>query len=198
MAIDAKQVKELRDQTGAGIMDCKEALKEADGDIEQAKEVLKKKGLSEAEDKRGRETKEGRVGSYIHGEGKIGVLIEVNCETDFVAKNDEFKELVKNLAMQVAASKPDVVKRDDLDDELIEKEREIFKEKMRDKGKPEKILDQIVDGMMEKRYYKKVCLLDQPYIRDTDMSVEEYIKSKIAKLGENITVERFERFELGE
>lgn len=198
MAIDAKQVKELRGITGAGIMDCKEALKEADGDIEKAREVLKKKGLAEAEKKSGRETKEGRVGSYIHGNGKIGVLIEINCETDFVAKNEEFEELVKNLAMQVAASKPKVVDREELDEEAINKEREVYKEKMRKEGKPEKILDQIVDGMMEKRYYQKVCLMDQPYIKDTDMSVKEYVKSKIAKLGENIQVERFTRYKLGE
>ena len=198
MSIDAKMVKELRDATGAGIMDCKEALKKADGDIEKAKEVLKKKGLAAAEKKRDRETKEGRVGSYIHGEGKIGVLIEVNCETDFVAKNDEFKKVVKNLAMQVAASKPKVVSREELPEEEIEKEKELYKEKMKDEGKPEHILGQIVDGMMEKRYYQKVCLVDQPYIKDPDISVKEYIKSNIATIGENIQVERFQRFELGE
>ena len=198
MEITAQMVKELRDRTGAGMMDCKKALSAAGGDMEKAIEELRKKGLASAAKKADRETHEGSVGAYIHATMKLGVLIEVNCETDFVAKTDDFQVLVKDLAMQVAASNPLVVSREELDNEMIEKEREIYREKMLAEGKPENMVDKIVDGMLEKRYYKDVCLLEQDFIKDTEMTVQDYINTFIAKLGENIQVRRFTRYSLGE
>ena len=198
MQITAQMVKELREATGAGMMDCKKALTECDGDKEKAIEFLRKKGLASAAKKAGRTTAEGRVGSYIHATGKIGVLVEVACETDFVAKTDDFQVLLKDLSMQVAASSPAVVAREELDQDMIEKERVIYRDKMLAEGKPEKMVDKIVDGMLEKRYYKEVCLLEQPFIKDTDMTVQDYVNSFIAKLGENIHVKRFVRFSMGE
>ncbi len=198
MQITAQMVKELREATGAGMMDCKKALTECDGDKEKAIEFLRKKGLASAAKKAGRTTAEGRVGSYIHATGKIGVLVEVACETDFVAKTDDFQVLLKDLSMQVAASSPAVVAREELDQDMIEKERVIYRDKMLAEGKPEKMVDKIVDGMLEKRYYKEVCLLEQPFIKDTDMTVQDYVNSFIAKLGENIQVKRFVRFSMGE
>ncbi len=197
MAISAKTVKELREKTGAGIMDCKAALQEANGDMEKAIEILKKKGVAKAAKKAGREASEGLIGSYIHHGGKIGVLIEVNCETDFVAKTDEFKNLVNELAMQVAAANPLFVKREDIPEEVINKEKEIYRAQALESGKPEKIVDRIVEGKMEK-YFKEVCLLEQPYIRDDSKSVKDIINEAIAKLGENIVVKRFVRFVVGE
>ncbi len=196
MNISAKLVKELRERTGAGIMDCKSALQEANGDIEKAIEILKKKGIAKAAKKAGRSANEGLIGTYIHHGGKIGVLIEVNCETDFVAKTDDFKQLVQELAMQVAAVNPLYVKREDIPEEVLEKEKEIYREQALQSGKPEKIIDRIVQGKMEK-YFQEVCLLEQTYIRDDKKTVKELIDEKIAKLGENIVVRRFVRFEVG-
>lgn len=197
MQIDAKLVKELRDRTGAGIMDCKKALLKTEGDIEKAIEVLRKMGIAKAEKKLDREARDGRVDSYIHPGSKLGVLIEVNCETDFVASTDEFKELVHNLAMQVAASNPVVVRRDDLSEEILEKEKKIYEEQARKEGKPEKVIEKIVQGRLEK-FYQEACLLEQPYIKDPSITVGDLIKQYIAKLGENIIVKRFARFRIGE
>lgn len=196
MGISAAQVKELREKSGAGIMDCKEALKEADGQVEAAMDVLRKRGLSKAAKRAGRATGEGLVGSYIHAGGKVGVLVEVNCETDFVAKTETFQRLVKDLAMHVAASNPLYVSRDQVPEEAVEKEREIFLSQAREEGKPEKVLDRIVEGRMEK-HFEEVCLVDQPYIRDTDRTVQEHIVEAVTQLGENIVVRRFERFHVG-
>lgn len=193
MGISAAQVKELREKSGAGIMDCKEALKEADGQVEAAMDVLRKRGLSKAAKRAGRATGEGLVGSYIHAGGKIGVLVEVNCETDFVAKTETFQQLVKDLAMHVAAANPLYVSRDQVPEEVVEKEREIFLSQAREEDKPEKVLDRIVEGRMDK-YLEEVCLVDQPYIRDTDRTVQEHIAEAVAQLGENIVVRRFARF----
>ncbi len=196
MGISAAQVKELREKSGAGIMDCKEALKEANGQVEAAMDVLRKRGLSKAAKRADRTTGEGLVGSYIHAGGKIGVLVEVNCETDFVAKTEIFQQLVKDLAMHVAASNPLYVSRDQVPEEVVEKEREIFLSQAREEGKPEKVLDRIVEGRVEK-YFEEVCLVDQPYIRDTDRTVQEHIVEAVAQLGENIVVRRFPRFHVG-
>ncbi len=196
MGISAAQVKELREKSGAGIMDCKEALKEADGQVEAAMDVLRKRGLSKAAKRADRATGEGLVGSYIHAGGKIGVLVEVNCETDFVAKTEIFQQLVRDLAMHVAASNPLYVSRDQVPEEVVYKEREIFLSQAREEGKPEKVLDRILEGRMEK-YFEEVCLVDQPYIRDTDRTVQEHIVEAVAQLGENIVVRRFARFHVG-
>lgn len=197
MNIDSKLVKELRDRTGAGIMDCKKALIEAHGDIEKAIEVLRKLGIAKAEKKLDREAKDGRVDAYIHHGAKLGVLIEVNCETDFVASTDEFKELVHNLALQVAATNPIAVKREDIPSEIIEREKRIYEEQAKKEGKPEKVIEKIVQGRLEK-FYQEACLLEQPYIKDPNITVGDLIKQYIAKLGENIVVKRFARFKIGE
>ncbi|MCZ6660848.1 MAG: translation elongation factor Ts [bacterium] len=197
MSISAVQVKELREKSGAGIMDCKEALKETGGQVEAAMEVLRKKGLSKAARRAGRATSEGLVGSYIHAGAKIGVLIEVNCETDFVAKTDVFQSLVKDLAMHVAAANPMHVSRDQVPEEVVEKEREIFESQAREEGKPEKALDRIVEGRVGK-YFEEICLLEQPFIRNTDQTVQERISETIAQLGENVVVNRFARYHVGE
>ncbi len=196
MSISAVQVKELREKSGAGIMDCKEALKETGGQVEAAMEVLRKKGLSKAARRAGRATGEGLVGSYIHAGEKIGVLIEVNCETDFVAKTDVFQSLVKDLAMHVAAANPMHVSRDQVPEEVVEKEREIFESQAREEGKPEKVLDRIVEGRVGK-YFEEICLLEQPFIRNTDQTVQERISETIAQLGENVVVSRFSRYHVG-
>ena len=197
MAISAKEVKELREKTGAGIMDCKAALKEAEGDMEKAIEILKKKGIAKAAKKASRVASDGLIGSYIHHGGKIGVLVEVNCETDFVAKTDDFKNLVNEIAMQIAASNPLYVKREDIPEEVLNKEKEVYRAQALESGKPEKIVDRIVEGKMEK-YFKEVCLLEQPYIRDDEKTVKDLINETIAKVGENIVVRRFVRYVLGE
>ena len=196
--ISAKLVKELRDQTGAGMMDCKKALKENDGDIEKATQWLRQKGITSAEKKAGRVAAEGLVDSYIHTGGRIGVLVEVNCETDFVARREEFQTLVRNIAMQVAAC-PNVeyVKVDDIPEEIVNREKEIEKGRDDMKGKPEEIKEKIVQGRIGKRL-KEISLLDQPYIRDQSITVEELVKQGIAQLGENIQIRRFIRFVLGE
>ena len=197
MAITAGMVKELREKTGAGMMDCKNALVEANGDMERATVILREKGLATAAKKAGRIASEGIVDAYIHMGGRIGVLVEINCETDFVAKTDEFKQLVKYIAMQVAASKPMCVRREELPEDVIEQEKEVYRAQGLNEGKPEKIIDKIVEGRMEK-FYQQVCLLEQPFIKDPDRTVQDIVNEKIAKIGENISVRRFARFEMGE
>lgn len=196
MAISAGMVKELRERTGAGMLDCKKALEETNGDIEKAIDLLREKGLSKAAKKAGRIASEGIVESYIHG-GRIGVLIEVNTETDFVAKNEEFRTFVKDMAMQVAASNPKYVSIDEVPQDEIEKEREILKHQALNEGKPEHIAEKMVEGRIEK-YYKEVCLLEQPFIRDSDVAVKDLLAEKIAKIGENIKIRRFVRYQVGE
>jgi len=196
MNIKAEMVKELRQRTGIGMMECKKALHESQGDIEKAIVILRKKGYARAKDKMSRETAEGIVGSYIHLNGKIGVLVEVNCESDFVARNQDFKELVKNIAMHIAAAKPQYISSEEVPSEVLEQEKEIIREQFKDSQKPPEIIDRIVQGKLGK-FYEEVCLLDQPYIRDDKMSVKQLIASYIAKFGENIKVRRFARFELG-
>ncbi|MGI6513423.1 MAG: translation elongation factor Ts [Syntrophomonadaceae bacterium] len=195
--ITAGMVKELRERTGVGMMDCKNALVEAGGDMEKAIELLRTKGLAQAAKKASRLASEGLVSSYIHMGGRIGVLIEVNCETDFVAKTEEFKSFCHDLAMQIAASKPEYVKREDVPQETIEAEKRILRQQALNEGKPEKIVDKMVEGRIEK-YYKENCLLEQPFIKDTDKTVQDLLNDKIMKLGENITVRRFVRYEVGE
>ncbi|HEQ99658.1 MAG TPA: translation elongation factor Ts [candidate division Zixibacteria bacterium] len=197
MAISAKTVKELRDKTNAGMMDCKKALEEAEGDLEKAVEVLRERGIAKAAKKSGRTTNEGLIAAYIHPGDKLGVLVEVNCETDFVAKTDDFKNLVHDISMQVAAANPLVVSREELPQEVLEKEKQIYKTQALNEGKPEKIVDKIVEGRIDK-YFKEVCLLEQPFIRDQDKSITDLLNEAIATLGENITIKRFCRYRLGE
>ena len=197
MSISASLVKELREKTGAGFMDCKEALKECEGDAEKAVDYLRKKGLSAAAKRAGRQASEGVVGSYIHMGGKIGVIVEVNCETDFVARTDDFQELVSDLAMQVAAARPLYVRRDEVPAQLLDKEREIFKAQALESGKPENVVDRIVDGKIEK-FYQQVCLEEQEFIRESGTTVSERVKAVAGKLGENVQINRFARFEIGE
>jgi elongation factor Ts len=195
--ISAAQVKELREKTGAPMMDCKKALGEAKGDIEQAIILLRKRGASVAERKAGRVTSEGSVASYIHAGGKIGVLLEVNCESDFVARTDDFKELVHDIAMHIAASDPKFVRKEDVTPEAYEREKDIYRAQAAATGKPPHIVENIVKGKMEK-FYEEVCLLEQPFIKDQTISVAQLIASKIGKLGENIAVRRFARFKVGD
>jgi len=195
--ITAALVKELREKTGAGMMDCKKALQETDGDIEKAIEYLRKKGLADAAKKAGRIAAEGLVVSYIHGGGRIGVLVEVNCETDFVARTDEFKELCNDIAMHICASNPLYVSQDEVPQEVIEKEKEIYVAKAKEQGKPDHIIEKIVEGQI-KKYLESICLLDQPFVKNPDVTVGQYIAEKIAKIGENIKVRRFVRYQLGE
>ena len=197
MAITAEQVKQLRDKTGAGMMDCKAALTEANGDIEKAIEILRKKGLASAAKRAGRATKDGVIGHYIHMGGKVGVIVEVNCETDFVARTDDFQTLAKELAMHIAAAAPVYVKREDVPGQALEKEREIYRAQFAGSNKPAHVIDKIVEGKLES-YYAQVCLLDQPSIRDQDVTVKQMIANASAKTGENVTVSRFARFKLGE
>ncbi|WP_457635117.1 translation elongation factor Ts [Persephonella sp.] len=197
MAVDAKLVKTLREMTGAGILECKKALEETNGNLEEAVELLRKRGIAKAAKKAGRETKEGIIHAYIHAGGRVGVLLELNCETDFVAKNEVFKELANELALQIAAMRPQYVSRDTVPKEVIEKEGEIAREAAIAEGKPEHIAEKIAEGKVEK-FLKEVCLLEQPYIKDDKKTVEDLIKEYIAKLGENIQVRRFTRYEIGE
>lgn len=196
MAISAKDVMKLRAMTNVGMMDCKKALIQTEGDMEAAVKFLREKGISKAAKKADRETKEGRVYSYIHGEGKIGVMIEMNCETDFVARNDSFVELCKNIAMHIAATNPLAISEDELDQKVIEQEREIYRNKALNDGKPEKIVDKIVDGQIQK-FKKQSCLLDQEYVKDPDKTVHEVIQEAIITLGENIQLSKFVRYSLG-
>ena len=197
MAVDAKLVKTLREMTGAGMLECKSALEEANGDLELAVEILRKKGVAKAAKKAGRETKEGLIHAYIHAGGRIGVLLELNCETDFVARNELFKELANEIALQIAAMKPQYVKREDVPREVVEKEGEIAREAAVAEGKPAHIAEKIAEGKLEK-FYKEVCLYEQPYIKDDKKTIEELVKEYIAKIGENIQVRRFCRYELGD
>lgn len=196
VTISSETVKDLREKTGAGIMDCKRALADAGGDLDKAIDILRQKGLSAAAKKASRETKEGVIGSYIHGGGRIGVLVEVNCETDFVARNSEFQELVKDIAMQIAASNPSCVRREDVPADVLEKERSIYKIQARESGKPEHVLDKIVEGKIEK-FYVETCLLEQSFIKDPSVTINDMVKQKIAKIGENISIKRFTRYQLG-
>lgn len=196
MEINAELVKELRQRTGIGMMECKQALKDGKGDVEKAIVILRKKGYARAKDKLIRETEEGIIGSYIHLNGKIGVLIEVNCESDFVARNDEFKDLIKNISMHIAASNPKFISSEEILPEVLEEEKEIIREQFKDSNKPPEIINKIVQGKLSK-FYKEVCLLDQPYIKDDKVSIKQLVESYIAKFGENIRIKRFARFELG-
>jgi len=197
MAISANQVKELREKTGAGMMDCKNALTEASGDMEQAIVVLRKKGLATAQKKAARVAAEGMIGHYIHAGGKLGVLVEVNCETDFAAKSADFQQLVKDVAMHIAAQNPLYVRRDEVPPEVLEKEREIYRDQARQSGKPANIIDKIAEGKLES-YYQMSCLYDQQFVKDPAQTVEQLINSLIGKIGENIRVRRFTRFKTGE
>ncbi|QGG48201.1 translation elongation factor Ts [Heliorestis convoluta] len=195
--VTAAMVKELRERTGAGMMDCKKALAETKGDLEKAVDLLREKGLAAAAKKSSRIAAEGRVESYIHGDGRIGVLIEVNCETDFVAKTDDYRSLCRDLAMQVAAVKPEYVRREEVPAANIEREKEVLRSQALNEGKPAHIVDKMVDGRIDK-YYKEICLMEQSFIKNPDQTVEEMIKEAIARIGENINIRRFVRFELGE
>jgi elongation factor Ts len=195
--ISAAMVKQLREQTGAGIMDCKEALSECSGDVSKAVDFLRKKGLATAAKRAGRVTTEGIIESYIHMDSKLGVLVEINCETDFVAKNDDFKEFAKNIAMHITATNPVSIRPEDVPKETIEKEKEIYREQVREMGKPEKIVDKIVEGKL-KKYFKENCLMNQAYVRDPDITIEDLLNEIVAKIGENIAIKRFARFKIGE
>ncbi len=197
MAISAKMVQELRGKTGAGIMDCKRALTESDGNMEQAIDALRKKGLAAAAKKSGRVTSEGAVASYIHGGGKLGVLVEINCETDFVARTEQFQQLVKDISMHIAAANPLYLKREDVEEAFLAKEREIYRAQALDSGKPEKIVDKIVDGKIDK-YLGEICLYEQAFVKDTDKTIEQVMTEAVAQLGENLNIRRFVRFALGE
>lgn len=195
--ITAALVKELRERTGAGMMDCKKALSATDGDLEKAIDFLREKGLAAAAKKAGRVAAEGLVEAYIHGGGRIGVLVEVNCETDFVAKTDAFKELVKDIAMHIAATNPSYLKREEVPTAELEREQAVLAEQARNEGKPEKIIEKMVAGRIEK-YYKEVCLMEQPFVKDPDKTISDLITESIAKIGENISIRRFTRYQLGE
>ena len=197
MTITASLVKELRERTGAGMMECKKALSETQGNLDQAIDVLRKQGMARASSKAGREARQGLIHAYIHPGDQLGVLIEVSCETDFVARTDDFKDLVRNLAMQVAATNAQAVDRTDVDPGMIERERAILMDQARQTGKPEAILLKIVDGKIDK-YYEEICLLEQPFIRDPDRKVKDLVDQAIAKLGENIVVRRFAKFRIGD
>lgn len=195
--IPAALVKSLRDATGAGMMECKAALKEANGDLEEAKLILRKRGLAQAGKKSGRATSEGLIGSYIHMGGKIGVLIELNCESDFVARTEDFQTLLRELSLQVAAANPSYVKREDIPADVLDRERSVYRAQMENSGKPAPVIEKIIEGKLG-AFYEQVCLVDQPSIRDPKVSVSAMLQAAIAKLGENISVARFVRFKVGE
>ena len=195
--IKASMVKELRTRTGVGMMDCKKALTEANGDMEKAVDILREKGLSKAAKKAGRIAAEGIVGSYIHGNGRIGVLVEVNCETDFVAQTEGFHALVKDIAMQIAAANPLYVSREEVPADVISHEKEVYRQEALNEGKPEKIVDRMVEGRIEK-YFKEVCLLDQPFIKDGDKTINDVVLEATVKMGEKVSIRRFTRYQLGE
>ncbi|UCD93683.1 MAG: translation elongation factor Ts [Candidatus Zixiibacteriota bacterium] len=197
MDITAQMVKELRDKTGAGMMDCKKALTETGGNFEKAVNFLREKGIAKAASKAGRSTKEGIIASYIHAGSKLGVLVEINCETDFVARTDDFKAFAKDIAMQVAASNPIAVTREEVNQEAVDREKEIYRQQALNEGKPEKILDKIVSGKLEK-FYSEVCLTEQPFVKDGDKVIKDVVNDAIAKLGENISIKRFVRYQLGD
>ena len=195
--ITASLVKDLRDRTGAGMMECKSALTEAKGDVAEAEIVLRKRGIASAGKKASRTTKQGVVGSYIHAGAQLGVLVEVNCESDFVARTDDFTELVRDIAMHIAAADPQFVRKEDVTTAFLEKEKDIQRARALNEGKPEKIVDKIVEGRMAK-YYEEVCLYEQPFVKENTITIDQLIKTKIAKLGENISVSRFARFKVGD
>ena len=197
MSIDAKVVKALRERTGAGMMDCKKALLETDGDLEKAVDHLRKTGIAKAEKKGQRTTKEGLIFSYIHHGGKLGVLLEINCETDFVAKTEGFNELAQNLSMQIAATNPASISRDDMDPSVLEREKTIFTDQAKESGKPDNIVEKMVEGRIEK-FFAESCLLEQQYIKDSDRKVSDLLTEAVSTLGENIVVNRFVRFAIGE
>ena len=197
MAASAAAVKELRDKTGAGMMDCKSALEEAGGDLEKAVDILRKKGLAQAAKRAGRIAKDGVIGHYVHLGGKVAVLVEVNCETDFVARTPEFQTLAKEIAMHIAAASPTYVKREDIPAEVLDKEREIYRAQFAGSGKPANVIDKIVEGKLES-FYAQVCLLDQPSVRDPNVTIKQMVTAATAKTGENVTITRFVRFKLGE
>ncbi len=197
MAVTAGMVKELREKTGAGMLDCKKALEEANGDLTKASEILREKGLAAAANKAGRIATEGAVESYIHGGGRVGVLVEVNCETDFVAKTDQFKSFVKDIAMHIAAASPLYVRSEDVPQEVLEKEREILRNQALNEGKPAQIVDKMVEGRI-KKYFEEFCLLEQSFVKDPDKTISMLLNEKISQIGENISIRRFVRFGLGE
>ena len=197
MSIDANTVKQLRDKTGAGMMDCKNALSESNGDINEAIDLLRKSGVAKAEKKGSRETKEGLIYSYIHAGGRLGVIIEVNCETDFVAKTDGFVELCHNLAMQIAATNPIAIDKDSVPDDIISKEKEIYTDQAKSSGKPDNIIEKMVEGRLTK-YFQENCLMEQAYIKDSEKRINDLLTETIATLGENITISRYTRFAVGE
>jgi elongation factor Ts len=197
MEISVELVKDLRQRTGAGVVDCKRALQEAKGNVDAAIDYLRRKGLATAAKKAGRIASDGLVSSYIHAGGKMGVLVEVNCETDFVAKTEDFQTFVKNIAMQIAAANPQYIRREEIPGEVLEKEKDIYRTQALEGGKPQKVIDKIVDGKIE-RFYSEVCLLEQTYIKDSDLTIKELLEAMIAKIGENISIRRFSRFQLGE
>ena len=197
MQITSVMVKELREKTNAGIMDCKAALQETQGDMQKAVDYLRQKGLAVAQKRAGRSASEGMVHSYIHAGGKIGVMVEVNCETDFTAKSEPFVDFVRNLAMHIAATSPLAIEREDLASEIVAREQEIYRVQALDSGKPEKIVEKIVDGKL-KKFYQEVCLLEQAYVRDTDITIEDLLNELRGKTGENVLVRRFIRYQLGE
>jgi elongation factor Ts len=196
LKISSELVKELREQTGVGIMACKNALQEADGDIKQAVDILRKKGIAKAQKREGRSASEGKVQAYIHMGGKIGVLVEVNCETDFSAKTDDFSDFTRNLAMHIAAANPMALTQEGLPADIVEREKEIYRAQALESGKPEKVVDKIVDGKL-KKFFTEVCLLNQPYVRDPDLTIEDLLNELKIKTGENVVIKRFARFQLG-
>ena len=196
-AINAAMVKQLREKSGAGIMDCKEALTECDGDMDKSIEFLRKKGLATAQKRAGRSTSEGVVQSYIHMGGKIGVMVEVNCETDFVAKTDDFKDFAKNVAMHIAATSPVGISQEDVPQEVVDREMDIYRAQAREMGKPDKIIDKIAEGKLSK-FYKESCLMNQAYVRDPEKTITDYLNEVIAKTGESISIKRFARYQIGE
>jgi elongation factor Ts len=197
MEISIELVKDLRQRTGAGVIDCKTALQETEGNVDAAIDYLRRKGLATAAKKAGRIATDGLVSSYIHAGGKMGVLVEINCETDFVAKTEDFQAFVKNIAMHIAATNPQYIRREEIPTEVLEKEKEIYRTQALESGKPAKVIDKIVEGKME-RFYSEVCLLEQTYFKDSDLTVKEVLDAMIAKVGENIAIRRFARFQLGE
>ena len=197
MAVSTSQIKELREKTGVGIMDCKTALKECDGDINKAIDYLRKKGIATAKKRGSRTTSQGQVMSYIHAGGKIGVLVEVNCETDFTGKNEDFAIFVKDLAIQIAATSPAAIDRESIPQDILEKEREIYATQAKESGKPEKVIEKIVEGKL-KKFFAEACLLEQPFVKNPDITIQDLMNEMIAKTGENIVIRRFVRFQLGE
>ena len=197
MAVSTSKIKELREKTGVGIMDCKTALKECDGDINKAIDYLRKKGIATAKKRGSRTTSQGQVMSYIHAGGKIGVLVEVNCETDFTGKNEDFAIFVKDLAIQIAATSPVAIDRESIPQDILEKEREIYATQAKESGKPEKVIEKIVEGKL-KKFFAEACLLEQPFVKNPDITIQDLMNEMIAKTGENIVMRRFVRFQLGE